>query len=360
MNLRPDVYVPSLRWRCGEYQALFRLTDNAKDRIVPFVVIPEIEFDFEEWRPKKTVQEHVAPFTKRYYQKWGNRPAWIDFHPKIISTHMDNGKLPIAHVFDELHVMGSLAVPVTSLDASTDVNAAVAAIVKNEGRGVGVRARLEHIMKPNCGSLLAALMKTVGATAAETDLIVDLGAPNYEPYEDFADGLVAAIENIGDMSGYRSFVLIGSAYPESVGLDKPGGELPRHDWAFFKVLRAKLEDVGRVPNYGDYTVVHPEFTPRDMRKIKSGGKLVYTSNGYWTIRKGGAFRDNPEQMYGHCAYIVSSGKFRGSAFSDGDEYIEKCAKREKGPSNQPFWKQVAISHHIMHVLEDLSKPSAAP
>jgi hypothetical protein len=53
MNLRPDTYVPSLRWRCGEYQALFRLKDSAKDRIVPFVVIPEIEFDFEEWRPKK-------------------------------------------------------------------------------------------------------------------------------------------------------------------------------------------------------------------------------------------------------------------------------------------------------------------
>lgn len=137
MNLRPDSYVPSLRWRCGEYQALFRLEDHAKDRIVPFVVIPEIEFDFEEWRPKKTVQAHVAPFAKRFRQKWGNRPAWIDVHSKIISLAMDNGKLPIAHVFDELRLMGSAAVPVTSLDATTGINAAVAAILKSDGRGVG-------------------------------------------------------------------------------------------------------------------------------------------------------------------------------------------------------------------------------
>jgi Beta protein len=53
------------------------------------------------------------------------------------------------------------------------------------------------------------------------------------------------------------------------------------------------------------------------------------------------------------------GKFRGAAFSEGDAYIEKCANKMAKPSNQPFWKQVAISHHIMHVIEDLSKLGAA-
>ena len=91
-----------------------------------------------------------------------------------------------------------------------------------------------------------------------------------------------------------------------------------------------------------------------MRLIKSGGRVVYTSDGHWTIRKGGALRDNPEQMHGHCEYIVASREFRGSTFSEGDDYIEKCALHLRGPSNQTFWKQVAISHHIMHVLEDLS------
>ena len=80
MKIGPATYVPSLRWRMGEYQALSRLSGEAKARVVPFVVVPEIEFDFEEWAPKKTVQEHVEPFPKRFQQKWGNRPAWIDVH----------------------------------------------------------------------------------------------------------------------------------------------------------------------------------------------------------------------------------------------------------------------------------------
>ncbi len=358
MNLKPDTYVPSVRWRCGEYQALFRLKESAKDRVVPFIVITEIEFDFEEWRPKKSVQEHVVPFPKRFLQKWGMRPAWIDAHSNIAAAPMDDGKLPIAHVFDELRVAGSAAVPVTSLDAPPAINAAVAAILNSDGRGVGIRARLEHVMKATFGAVLGDFLKTIGVGPANADVILDLGAPNYEPYGDFADALIIAMEGITNLADYRSFVLLGTGYPETIGLDKPGGSLARHDWAFFKVLRTKLKDTGRVPNYGDYTIVHPEFTPRDMRMIKSGGKIVYTSNGVWMVRKGGAFRDNPGQMHDHCADIVASGKFRGSGFSDGDAYIEQCARRTVGPSTQTRWKEIGINHHIMHVLDELSRLAA--
>ena len=47
MILTKDMYVPALRWRQGEYQALAGLAAAAKDRIVPYVTIPEVEFDFE-------------------------------------------------------------------------------------------------------------------------------------------------------------------------------------------------------------------------------------------------------------------------------------------------------------------------
>ena len=75
MILTKDMYVPALRWRQGEYQALARLAAAAKDRIVPYVTIPEVEFDFELWQPKKTVQEHVHPFAARFNAKWGQRPG---------------------------------------------------------------------------------------------------------------------------------------------------------------------------------------------------------------------------------------------------------------------------------------------
>jgi hypothetical protein len=359
MNIKLETYVPSVRWRMGEYQALSRLSDAAKERVVPFIVVPEIEFDFDEWAPKKTMHEHVKPFANRYKQKWGNRPAWIDIHPNVQSELVDDGRLPIAYVFDELHP-GNKAVPAISLSVPGSIAVAVREIVKRNSRGAAIRLRLEHLMKPTVGAAVKALMSAVGVSAEETDLVIDLGAPNYEPYGDFADALIAALSGLGDLSFFRSYIMLGCAYPETVPLDKPGGNLVRHDWHFFNAFIARLSSNDRVPNYGDYTIVNPNFTPRDMRLIKAGGKVVYTCNGHWFIRKGGAFRDNPAQMHDHCAFIVSSGKFRGAGFSNGDHFIERCAKKLVGPSNQSFWKQVAINHHIMHALEDISTSGGAP
>jgi len=240
MIVKPGDYVPSLRWRLGEYQALAALSDAAKSRIVPFVVIPEIEYDFELQCDKKTVHEHVSPFPVRFKKKWGMRPAWVDVHPKILNGKMDDGRLPIQFVFDELASAGSNAVPVTSMDASNEVNVTVAAIVKKDGRGVGVRARIEHIMKPGFAAALANLLKAIGVQAKDTDLVLDLGAPTYEPYDDFADGLVSTLAGI-DISAFRNYILMGCAYPETVGLDKPGGHLKRHDWLFYKTFVGKLE-----------------------------------------------------------------------------------------------------------------------
>lgn len=360
MNLDSDFYVPSLRWRMGEYQALFKLADSVKDRIVPFIVIPEVEFDFEDWAPKKTIQDHVAPFPKRYQKKWGMRPAWIDVHPAIGSGQMANGSFPIEYVFEQLRFLGSLAVPVTSLDVDHAVNIAVAKIIDIDKRGVAIRARIEHVMKPDFSNKISQLLIDLQINPDHVDLIIDLGSPNFEPYEDFANALLYSFKSIKDLPLFRSFVLISCAFPEKVPLAKPGGILPRHDWAFFKTVRQKLLGNARIPNYGDYTIVNPEFTPQDMRKIKSGGKVVYTTANSWLVKKGGAFRDNPGQMHGLCMAIVVSGQFMGASFSDGDKYIEQCANQIKGPSNQPRWKQVAINHHITHVLHDISNLNAGP
>jgi hypothetical protein len=337
----------------GEYQALSRLNDAAKDRVVPLIVIPEIEFDFEEWQEKKTLQEHVEPFPKRYKEKWGKRPAWIDVHPKIIDQKMDDGSLPIDYVFRELRKFEHQAVPVTSLDVDAEINSAVAKIVAADKRGVGIRARVEHVMKGTFVKSLEKLLADIGVQPTDADLVIDLGSPSFKPYIEFANALKANLNGV-DLRSFRSLVLLGCAYPQNILLEKPGGVLERHDWLFYCEFVSSLTRDDRIPNYGDYTIVNPEFTPMDMRKIKSGGKLVYTDKKNWIIRKGGPFRDNPGQMHDHCDFIVSSGKFRGAAFSGGDDYIEKCAKRSVGASNQPFWKQVAINHHMMHVLEDLS------
>lgn len=356
--LKLDSYVPSLRWRLAEYQALMRLRNEAKDRVVPFIVIPKPEYDFEKKRMKKTVQEQVEPFAKQFKKKWQMRPAWIDVQAEIETTRLSDGVLPIAYIFDELRTLSSNAVPVVCLTSPADIVTAVSAVVKADKRGLGLRVRLEHMMRAGCSSQIDELLRNLGASRSDTDLIVDLGAPNYEPYSEFALALQLALKNVGDLSSYRSFVLIGTAFPESLGIAKPGGELIRHDWSFYEELKKTLPPSSRLPTYGDCTTVSPSFNADiDFRKAKPAGKLIYTFGRRWIVRKGGAFVLNRAQMHDHCEHIVSKGYFRGSSFSDGDDYIEKCAQKSVKPTNQTRWKEVAISHHIMHVLEDLAIPA---
>ena len=356
------IYVPALRWRTGEYQALLKLSDAAKDRIVPLITIPPLEFDFEDNEAKKTVQAHVGPFPKRYKDKWKKRKAWIDVDASIQRAKMDNGLTVFAHVFEELRKFGAEAVPVASLDCEADVISILSNIVAMDEKGAAIRARLEHLMLPNFAKELVGLTASLKADLNQTDLIVDLGTPAYEPYVAFAGALAVALSKIPNLEAFRSFVIIGTAFPDSLKeVAVPGGFVDRHDWKFYRALVGHLPPKMRRPTFGDYTIVHPAFVASiDMRIIKPGGKLVYTTKEQWMIRKGGAFRDNPKQMRGHCDHVVKSGHFRGPAFSFGDDYIQKCALKRDGPSTMTRWKTVGINHHIMHVLEDLAKLGGPP
>jgi len=360
MILTREMYAPAIRWRQGEYQALSRLFGSAKDRIVPIITIPEIEFDFEEWRPKKTAHEHVHPFIARYKAKWNNRPAWIGVHESIAKERMDDGRDIFTYVFEGIRSFEANAIPLIPIDAPADILKSIASIMATDNHGVAISVRLEDAMKPDLSARLQKTALALGAEIPDVDLIFDLGGSNFEPYDVFVIALQSVLLKLKNLNAFRNFVVVGTAIPESFkDVAKGSDEIIRHDWNFYKSLVTKLPQGVRRPNYGDYTIVHPKFTPIDMRKIKSSGKIIYTTSGSWFVRKGGAFRDNPTQMHGHCKAIVDSGIFKGADFSNGDDYISKCAAMQEGPSNQTRWKDVAINHHITHVLFDLATLHAA-
>ena len=358
MTLSENMYVPVLSWRLGEYQALSRLDIWVKDRTMPLVCIPEVEFDFDEGEDKKTVDEHVRPFVKRYSKKWGARPAWVALHDNISAGRMDDGSHVFDYIFDGLRQYHAHAAPAVSLGSDSGTVAAAARAIGRDGHGAGIRVRLKDIMDREPGKKVTKLANDLSLPLEETDLIIDLWAPNFEPYQTFAKLLIATLNRFGDLSAFRNLVMVSTAIPKSSrGIAKGIDKIPRHDWLFYKALLDALPNGMRHPVYGDYTVVHPEFIAMDMRVIKPPGKIVYTTAETWATCKGGAFPTNREQMHDHCETIVNNPKFqfRGPGFSYGDDYIARCAKRLEGPSNLSRWKGVTINHHITTVVDNLAR-----
>ena len=356
MPLGSACYVPALRWRLGESGALWQLEEAVKDRIVPLITIPPVEFDFETRTPKKTVHEHVEPFVARFVKRWGCRPAWITLDESIAGDRMDGGEHVFDHVLDGLRGAGGLAIPTLSLAVDQETKAAAARAVVWDRHGLGVIVRLEDLMRQDVRARVLELVEEVEALAEDTDLLIDMGGPAYEPYDVFANGLVLALRNLAPAESFRNLVLIGTAYPECLAAIETGSdEIPRHDWLFYRELLRRLPADMRRPTFGDHTVVHPSFMAVDMRAVNPAGKVVYTKSNAWATRKGGAFRNDSAQMHAHCSAIVSDPhfEFRGAHFSYGDGYIAACAAGVEGPSNQTRWKEVGINHHITRVADDL-------
>ncbi|MEF2074434.1 beta family protein [Consotaella aegiceratis] len=362
MILTRDMYVPALRWRKAEYLALARLSGNAKDRLVPYITIPEREFDFDTRQVKKTLHDHVHPFVTRYEKKWGGRPAWIGVHPGIADGVMDDGRDVLTYVFDGLRTLDHKIMPSIQLDAERPLKESIASIIRRDGQGVALSLRLEDLMKRDAFSRVVAMVDFLKIHEDEVDIVVDLGHPNFEPYETFSDALISVLRRLGDLNRFRNFILLSTAIPETFKDIKRGqDEILRHDWLFYEIFISRLPSGMRRPNYGDYTIVHPNFSPRDMRTIKPSGKLIYTTRNSWWVRKGGAFRGNEEQMHEHCSVLVKeSGIFKGNEYSYGDDYIDRCAIKKVPPSDLTRWKNVAINHHMMHVLDDLATSGAVP
>lgn len=275
---------------------------------------------------------------------------------------MPDGRPVFTYVFDEIHKFKADAMPVASLDCAPKTVAQIGVIVATDKKGVGIRARIEHVMKASFSASLDSLLKSIKVTPKETDLIIDLGTPNYEPYAAFAAALAVALGKIPNLASYRNFILVGCAFPNTLkAVSSPVGYIERHDWKFYVQLIAKLPNGIRVPMFGDYATVNPGFTAKmDMRKVNPAGKIVYATTDKWLIRKGGAFRGNEKQMHKLSDEVVKSGLFRGPTFSAGDDYIDKCAKKTVGPSNQTRWKTVGINHHIMQVIGEVASLGAKP
>ncbi len=358
MTIAISDYMPVLKWRQGEYQALLRLHESSKSNIVPLLVIPPVEYDFEAECMKKTVQEHISPFVKRYSSKWGKRPSIIDIHDSLESEVMDDGNRVVPHIFLELYKNECTAIPAINFSRPIHFKNDIKAIIARDKKGLAVRVNLIELLNPNFNINVNALLSFMGIGYEDLDLIIDLGEPeNYLPYITFSNLLANAITNINHLPAYRSYVLTSMSLKMNE-IKKPGDEVPRHEWLLYKHLISVLGDV-RLASYGDYTIESPKFISLDMRMLKPAGKIIYTCDDSWYIPKGKAFRGNEQQMTKHCESIINSGNYSGSGFSYGDQLISDTFNGSKGCGNLSTWKQVAVSHHLEKVVEQLANYHAS-
>jgi hypothetical protein len=357
-------YTPVLKWRQGEYQAILRLNAPTKPFVRPLVEVTPPDFDFEEWQPKKTLDEHLEKVPSRLSQKWSGRVSFLDTGLIDASARMADGSVPLGWLLTRCRIEGATTIPVTGFERSLAHQTEVRRAHAVDRRGVAIRISLEEASDVDFAMNLEGLLEQIGVEISDTDLLLDLGAPNFHPIDGLATLVAGICRDSSAFSTCRSLTVIATAFPESMAMvTGPVQFWHRHEWLLYKSIVAKLPVGFAHPNFGDYTISHPEFAQGDMRFLKPSATIRYAVDDGWQIAKGQNVRDYGFAQYRNCcASITTSAGYLGTGFSAGSQYIERCRAGLAKTGNLSTWRWVGVNQHIEKVVHDLASfaaPSAS-
>jgi len=360
MTSVPQSYVPCLRWKQGEYQAVVRSTDEVLDFIVPLIEVADLGYDFEKRAAPRSIDEHLAPVAKRIHDKLGRRRCFLDMKHIAPRERMKDGRHPATHVLDGLRDAAVPAIPTFGLRQEAALFDALRAAARKDGHGVCLRIRLEEVADGQFVQRLKELRSRLGNSTPECDFILDLEAPNFIPVDGFVRLLETLVARLPDLAEWRTLTMMGTSFPATAAeVPRDISAVSRQEWIVYKRLVERLGERGlRPPSFGDYGIAHPALLLQDPRIVKPNATVRYTIDDAWLIAKGKNVRDYKfDQFRDLCRLVVASGRFENAAYSLGDKYIEDCASGSGSTGNLTTWRWVGTNHHLARVVRDISSLS---
>ncbi len=339
-------YVPILKGKKGEFDALQGLAAADKERITPLVEIFTVPWDWDTDAPAKRLEDHLDSAAQQLAGGWGaDHPLWLDtlwLDPEASA----GGKDALEYLFDRCR--GALAaIPVGGPGRPPGHVASVAAVHAADQRGAVLRLDPDDLGDPSgLASAVAGWLAAVGVAPDEVDLVVDFSAiaQAHAPSIQIAAG--AIIPTLPRLLEWRSVTLASGCFPADLSAVKRQSveHLPRCDWTLWRNVAAGT--LPRVPAFGDYAISHPVLFDPDPRMIRPSATIRYSAADAWVIVKGRwAQRYGFQQFNQASATLVTQPEWCASAHCVGCAFIDACAAG--GPTgNLTTWRKVGTVHHL--------------
>jgi T4 beta protein len=217
------------------------------------------------------------------------------------------------------------------------------------------------------GGQLKSLFKTLDVTPDDIDLLIDFG-----PKVPAKAALPYMIDALPWLIDWRTLTVASSSFPPdmtSVGQNKIE-ELEREEWLAWLSLRSKQKSVKRLPAFGDYAINHPVISEVDFRLMNMSPNIRYTDSLNYVVAKGQAQPRKkkavtteqktaramlaPTEQYPKLAAMIKKHpSWKGTKFSWGDAFIDKCSRGEC-VGNPTDWRAVGTCHHIALVVQQIA------
>lgn len=355
-------YVPILRAKDGEFEALRHMHDRVARSVMPLLDVqkqpPPNAKARKSPQASKSQQDYLSDVASKLADAHHDRPLFVDMFNFGPADKVESGEHVYTYFCGELQAHGMNFHAVVGVDrwSNMEYRTAIGDVLAMNGGKALLRLEpedLEDMSDPEMfDDMLGDVLDQCGLIARNLPVLIDLGDIRNRPIADLLPDVSAALEFLR-ARGFLQVVIAGSSMPtsinEAVKKHNSAAFLQRGEMILWKTLLASTPGVRVV--FGDYGVRSPRSS--DAMSPDTNGKIRYTVGNAFLIVRGHSMRIGPKggQMWGLADYIVQSPQYAKAGFSWGDEMIKKCSEHKiKGNSTQ--WIAFDTSHHLAAIVAE--------
>ena len=329
--------------------ALRHLTPSIRTKLAPMF----------EMQPRET-RSLLDRIVRQIERSWiRDLPLFLDVDRDYLIDGRGEAIQNLAYALDHMRFNGYRIIPVTGLKRSDEYQSVIRSELE-QGRGeLCIRLHSEDWFDlPSLNNGIAQISSFFQKPLGEMHIVLDFGAFLPSQAGTIVTSAATTINSLNNLKDFQSLVIAGTAFPyQTPSRREAVNRLPRSEWQVWTALQ-KEGVIKRKPDFGDYTIVHPQFPDIDFRFVEIAPKIKYTSDTEWLfIRWGSGYRGDFSGFHDVCQLMVGEAEYKGPSFSWGDRRIAECAADATITGNPGQWVTIGINHHVTFVVQQIANPS---
>lgn len=347
-------YVPIIKCKINDLIALNKVSHRSRLITKPLIEITPTDTN-------KGVDKNLTQFLTRLkkYAPLGN--IFVDFYgfnPGEKTSHGDNA---VTFGFDAIKGQGRVVTPCYGFSRDGAIWSELRPIVSSFGQGFCFRIDADDLDDQAEDTWVEIIERTqeLDLESSSVDLMIDLRDMSSVDLEDSVNLVIDFISMKPSSSVYRSIIIVGSSVLKTVStIEKDGqGYVERQELKCWSKLRYELAGNFNLI-FGDYGIVHPEFSDNNNIPVNMQAKIRYTAGDKINYFRGHNLINppDPKQYYDLAAKVKNSPEYQGPNFSYGDRFIDECSKKNiQSPGVLGKWVLSDMNHHIEYTAQQIPK-----
>ena len=322
-------YIPFLKAKRGEFNAMSDLALNVKAAICPFFDFPRKKENYDA----NSFAVKAGNIERGLKKHWGDEAEFyfddLDVAPKLSVFGKEKYEY-IMGLLQELRV-----IPVVGLNRSSH-NASVAKLKRDgeiESGTIALRVLRDDFEEFDVvRDQIVSELGDVFGEFDEIDLILDCRVCGGLDVTSTAQQIAVFARKFSRAFTVRRTIVTGSSIPGSLSdlvKSNSAQTVPRRELAILAATRSLAD--GTILE-GDYTTVSPffsdaDFDPRLFQKV-TAPRLIYSFNNSHYIARGQSLESGgPAQYVGITNTLCEQPFYRGRGYSTGEKYFDDKRKR---------------------------------